>query len=105
MGRPNSSVSPVVSPYKEKERPAVHVLGQARVSDDKTAAVEYGVAHEPVDELVDLSSELGRFGGKLFERLGEAVADLDVAAGERALQLALVVTRDAQRGAIGDEVH
>ena len=48
-------------------RAAVHVLGQPGVRDHELAAVEHGVAHEAVDERVDLGAELGGLGAELRE--------------------------------------
>ena len=83
----------------------MHRLGKSRVRDDQGAAVEHGVADETVDEGSDLVSELLRLGGELRHRLRQSVAERHVLAVERALELVLVVPRDAHGRAGADHVH
>ena len=75
------------------------------MGDDEAAAVEHSMADQAIDPTRHLGPELGRLGVELFERLGEAVAERDVAPGERPLQLVLVVPGDAQRPARSDQCH
>ena len=95
----------------QRERPdparAAAVVGllEPGVRDHQPAVVEDEVADQPVHERQRLGAELLALLAQLRERLGQAVADPDVGALERADQLGLVVAGDAQRGAGGDHAH
>ena len=75
------------------------------VRHHEPAVVEHEVADQPVHERQRLSTEVLALLPQLRERLGQAVADPDVGALERADQLGLVVAGDAQRGADGGHAH
>src|SRR5436190_22780209 len=73
-GRPNSSVSPVVSPYRAKSRtlgrpPALHPGLHAGMGDDELAIVEEIMAYEPIEEL-------GQFLGEGLPNLNRQGVDL-----------------------------
>ena len=63
------------------------------------------MADQTVEEPVDVGLELGRLRVELRQRLGQAVADLDLATAPRAQQLVLVVAADAQRVSGRDHAH
>ena len=63
------------------------------------------MADQAVQELLDGRAELGGFGCKLLQRLGQAVCHLHVAAAQRAQQLVLVVTGDAEGVTGADHPH
>ena len=80
-------------------------LGKAGVGHHETAAVEHVVADEAVYELGDSLGEGGAAALQLFERLGQPMADLDIAACEGSTQLDLMVARDAERTAGSHHGH
>ena len=98
-----------VAVQREVSHPArrapVIPLGKACVGDHQTAAVEHVVTDETVDELGNSFGELGAAPLELFERLGQPVADRDVASREGPTQLVLMVARDAQRTARSHHGH
>ena len=80
-------------------------LGEAGVSNHQAAAIEHVVADEAVDELGDSFCELWGAELKLFERLGQPVADRDVASRDGPTQLDLMVARDAESTARSHHGH
>ena len=80
-------------------------LGKACVGNHQAAAVEHVMTYETVYELGDSFGELGGAPLKLFERLGQPVADRDVASREGPAQLDLMVARDAERTARSHHGH
>ena len=83
----------------------MHRFGQPGVRDDQRPAVEHGVADEIVDERSHVAAERVGLGRQLAHRLGQPVAERDVAPVERPLQLVLVVAGNAQRHARADHGH
>lgn len=87
---------------------AVVLLGQTRVADHQSAAVEDVVADQRLHELPDPGTESGvafLLALQLLDGLGEAVGGADGAAVQPAAQLVLVVAGDAQGVAGGDHGH
>ncbi len=63
-------------------RAALIFLLESCVRDDETAVVEHVVAHESVDEALDLLQERGILAVELGECFGESMRDAYVAAGQ-----------------------
>ena len=73
--------------------------------DDQPAVVEHVVRDQVRHEIPCGVLELLGLGGQLRQRLGQPVADGDLAAAQRPAQLVLVVAADAERVARRDHAH
>jgi hypothetical protein len=69
------------------------------VSDNEFPVIQNVVAYKTIQEFRDLGTKRKRFPFELFQRIGKAMRNLDVAAAQFAEQFDVVIARDTQSGA------